>query len=135
MQVHVLLYDPGTDSEGIHSIDVNGITMVLMFEGLDDAERYCGLLEAQDFPTPSIEKIERDQIEIFCDQEGYEARFVEEGFIPKTDEERLYLSPPGNNKDVNNWKDEIKTTSEQDNTLSTEEVQIDLIRKKLEKLL
>ena len=52
MRVHVLLFDAGTDSEGIHSLEIAGRTVVLLFENPDDAERYAGLLEAQDFPVP-----------------------------------------------------------------------------------
>ncbi len=55
MHVHVLLYDAGKDTEGIHSLEISGKTIVLMFENKDDAERYAGLLEAQDFPMPTIE--------------------------------------------------------------------------------
>ena len=50
MRVFVLLYDAGKDNEGIHSLELAGKTAVLMFENADDAERYAGLLEAQDFP-------------------------------------------------------------------------------------
>ena len=39
-------------ARGIHSLELAGQTVVLMFENRDDAERYAGLLEAQDFPTP-----------------------------------------------------------------------------------
>ena len=52
MNIYVLLYNSGTEKEGIHSIELKGRTIVLMFEEKDDAERYCGLLEAQDFPLP-----------------------------------------------------------------------------------
>ena len=34
-----------------------------MFENKDDAERYCGLLEAQDFPCPTAVSIDRDEID------------------------------------------------------------------------
>ncbi|QNG26615.1 DUF3110 domain-containing protein [Synechococcus sp. HK01-R] len=106
MLVHVLLYDAGGDSEGIHSLELAGSTVVLMFENRDDAERYAGLLEAQDFPVPNIEAIDREEIEIFCRQAGYEARLVERGFVPTTDEERLLLAPPSANRDVSGWEDE-----------------------------
>ena len=58
MNIFVLLYNSGTDKEGIHSIELKGRTIVLMFEDRDDATRYCGLLEAQDFPQPSVEMID-----------------------------------------------------------------------------
>lgn len=44
MPVHVLLFDAGSDQEGIHSLELNGSTVVLLFEDQDDAERYAGLL-------------------------------------------------------------------------------------------
>ncbi|WP_114992840.1 DUF3110 domain-containing protein [Synechococcus sp. UW179A] len=106
MLVHVLLYDAGQDSEGIHSLELSGQTVVLMFENRDDADRYAGLLEAQDFPTPSVEALDREEIELFCREAGYEARFVSDGFVPKSDDERLMLAPPSANRDVANWQEQ-----------------------------
>ncbi len=130
MFVHVLLYEAGTESEGIHSLELNGSTVILMFEDQDDAERYCGLLEAQDFPTPSVEKLTKRDIEAFCVEAGYESRYVERGFIPSTDEERLMISPPLSNLEVANWqnKDNI-------NEQITSNDQLEDIKKRLENLL
>ena len=133
MLVHVLLYDAGQDSEGIHSLELSGSTVVLMFENPDDAERYAGLLEAQDFPVPSIEALDREEIEIFCRQAGYEARLVESGFVPKTDEERLLLAPPSANRDVTNWHEESESNATPDVPDSND--QLDAIRRQLEGLL
>ena len=130
MLVHVLLYEAGTESEGIHSLELKGTTVILMFQDRDDAERYCGLLEAQDFPTPSVEELMRVDIEGFCVEAGYEARFVEKGFIPSTDEERLMISPPLSNLEVGNWnnKDQIKNNQSSND-------QLEDIKKRLEKLI
>ena len=130
MLVHVLLYEAGTESEGIHSLELKGATVILMFQDRDDAERYCGLLEAQDFPTPSVEELSRVDIEAFCVEAGYEARFVEKGFIPTTDEERLMISPPLSNLDVGNWN----TKGIENNTSSSID-QLEDIKKRLENLL
>ncbi|MCT0202322.1 DUF3110 domain-containing protein [Synechococcus sp. CS-603] len=105
MAVHVLLFDAGTENEGIHSLELNGHTVVLLFEELDDAERYAGLLEAQDFPVPSVEALDREEMELFCVQAGYEARFVPAGFLPQSPEERLLIAPPERNMDVSGWKE------------------------------
>ncbi len=107
MPVHVLLFDAGSDTEGIHSLEVNGTTLVLLFEDPDDAERYAGLLEAQDFPMPSVEAIDREEIELFCTQAGYQAQFVPAGFLPQSAEDRLLIAPPERNMDVANWKEEL----------------------------
>ena len=107
MRVHVLLFDAGTDSEGIHSLEIAGRTVVLLFENPDDAERYAGLLEAQDFPVPTVEALDREDVDLFCREAGYEARLIESGFVPSSDEERLFMAPPQSNRDVSNWKDDM----------------------------
>jgi hypothetical protein len=112
MPVHVLLFDPGSDQEGIHSIEVKGQTVVLLFEAADDAERYAGLLEAQDFPVPCVETLERGEVELFCEQAGYEARFVPAGFMPNSEEDRLLIAPPVNNMDVDRWKEQNAASAE-----------------------
>jgi hypothetical protein len=106
--VHVLLFDAGSDTEGIHSLELNGRTVVLLFEDPDDAERYAGLLEAQDFPTPSVETLEREEIERFCAEAGYEARHVPAGFLPRSDEDRLLIAPPEHNMDVSHWREQAE---------------------------
>ena len=106
MDVFVLLYNLGTEKEGIHSIELKGRTIVLMFEEKDDAERYCGLLEAQDFPLPSVEMICIDEIRDFCIKLDYECKLVEKNFVPKTAEDRLLISPPQKNLEVEKWNSE-----------------------------
>lgn len=106
MPVHVLLFDAGSDQEGIHSLELSGRTVVLLFEERDDAERYAGLLEAQDFPVPSVETLARGDLEQFCREAGYEARFVPTGFLPRSEEDRLMLAPPERNMDLSQWRDQ-----------------------------
>ena len=97
-----------------------------MFEDKDDAERYCGLLEAQDFPLPSVEIINIDEIRDFCNKLDYESKLVEKNFVPKSAEDRLLISPPQKNLEVENWNQE-----------ETKHNNIDLnsIKENLEKLL
>ena len=139
MLVHVLLYDAGQDSEGIHSLELSGQTVVLMFENRDDADRYAGLLEAQDFPSPSVEALDREEIELFCREAGYEARFVSDGFVPKTDDERLMLAPPSSNRDVTNWQKSEPDQSQAGEALSKDSdpavKDLDDVRRRLEGLL
>ena len=126
MDIFVLLYNFGTEKEGIHSIELKGRTIVLMFEEKEDAERYCGLLEAQDFPLPSVETISIDEIRNFCTKLDYECKLVEKNFVPKTAEDRLLISPPQKNLELENWNEE-----------KSNEGNIDLnsIKENLEKLL
>ena len=126
MNIFVLLYNSGTDKEGIHSIELKGRTIVLMFEDKDDATRYCGLLEAQDFPLPTIEMINIEEIKDFCIKLDYECKLVEKNFVPKTAEDRLLISPPQKNLEVENWDDD-------ENNINN--IDINTIKENLEKLL
>mgnify|MGYP002636284797 CR=1 FL=1 len=131
MPVHVLLFDAGTDQEGIHSLELNGRTVVLLFEDGDDAERYAGLLEAQDFPVPTVEALDREEMELFCGEAGYEARFVPAGFMPQSAEDRLLLAPPERNMDVTNWQEQ----QERDAEGSADDPSLEAFRRQLEGLL
>ena len=102
----MLLFDSGSEVEGIHTLELNGRTVVLMFEEEDDALRYAGLLAAQDFPEATPEAISREEIELFCGQAGYEAQSVPSGFMPGTAEERLMLAPQEQNLDTNEWREQ-----------------------------
>ena len=131
MIIYVLLFDSGKETEGIHSIEISGTTVVLMYENVDDAERYAGLLEAQDFPKPTIESIDREEIELFCRDAGYNAKFVPSGFVPKSEEERLFLSPPEANLDISNWSDDINS----EEVKIDSDIELDDIKRRLEDLL
>ena len=147
MGVHVLLFDAGTHGEGIHSIDLKGKTIVLLFEDADDAERYAELLEAQDFPSPTVETIAREEVEHFCRCNGYEARIVPQGFRPRSEEDRLLLLPPERNLDVENWHHQPKpqtaesesapdaTQAETTQDQGARDPELDDVRRKLERLL
>ena len=126
MNIFVLLYNSGTDKEGIHSIELKGRTIVLMFEEKDDALRYCGLLEAQDFPLPTVEMIDIEEIRDFCVKLDYECKLVEKNFVPKTAEERLLISPPPKNLEVDDWSEDKN---------NKEKIDINTIKENLEKLL
>ncbi len=127
MNIFVLLYNSGTDKEGIHSIELKGRTIVLMFEDKDDATRYCGLLEAQDFPLPTVEKIDMEEIKDFCIKLDYDFKLVEKNFVPKTAEDRLLISPPQRNLEVEEWGRDTKNNKEK--------IDINTIKQNLEKLL
>ena len=127
MDIFVLLYNSGTDKEGIHSIEFKGRTIVLMFEDKDDAIRYCGLLEAQDFPLPTVEMLNEEKIKDFCIKLNYECKLVEKNFVPRTAEDRLLISPPQKNLEFEDWEGETNNNKEK--------IDINTIKENLEKLL
>jgi hypothetical protein len=81
MRVYVLLFNAGTDNEGIHTVQMGGRNKILMFASEDDATRYALLLEAQDFPPPTIEAMDSRDIEEFCQEAGYDSETVAEGML------------------------------------------------------
>jgi hypothetical protein len=133
--VHVLLFDAGSDTEGIHSLELNGRTVVLLFEDPDDAERYAGLLEAQDFPMPSVEALEREEIERFCAEAGYEARLVPAGFLPRNDEDRLLIAPPEHNLEVSQWRELAEGQGAEGEGAVGRDPELEAFRRRLEGLL
>jgi hypothetical protein len=144
MRVFVLLFNAGTDNEGIHTIRMGDRNLVLMFEDEDDATRYALLLEAQDFPAPNVESIPREEIEDFCRQSpGYDSKLVPAGFVPQSEEERLLLAPPEVNLQETDWDEREKTNSvsaddrpapdDDEGTMSQRE--LEAMRRRLEGLL
>lgn len=101
MTVFVLLFNAGTDNEGIHTLKLGDRNIVLMFEDEDDATRYGLMLEAQDFPTPTPEEFDAEEIESFCRDANYECKFVPSGSLE---------IPPESNIDSPDWNPDTKST-------------------------
>jgi hypothetical protein len=135
MHVHVLLIDANSEEERIHSLELGGRMVILLFEDADDAERYAGLLEAQDFPLPSVERLIREDVEFFCAKEGYEARFVPAGFVPQSEEDRLLIAPPPLNLDRSEWKDEDNDAVPATDEKREQDPELEAFRRRLEGLL
>jgi hypothetical protein len=67
-----------------------------------------------------------EEIKDFCMKLDYECKLVEKNFVPKTAEDRLLISPPQKNLEVDNWQDDINVN---------EKIDINTIKENLEKLL
>lgn len=128
MKVYVLLFNAGTDNEGIHTIQMGDRNKVLMFEEEDDALRFGGLLEAQDFPSPCIEAIDDDEIKEFCRSVDYDWELIPSGAL---------AIPPENNAEEFEWEKQGKTQEERDSEESSEfpSDELESIRRRLEGLL
>ena len=128
MLVYILLYNANTDEEGIHTIQEGDCQKILMFQQKDDAERFAMQLEAQDFPTPTAEAIDSDEIQAFCDKAGYQWQIVEP--------EQLVM-PPERNLEETDWeKEDSETTASEEATDSAmSNSELDRIRNQLEGLL
>tara|TARA_B100000927_G_scaffold245098_1_gene207599 strand:- start:98 stop:355 length:258 start_codon:yes stop_codon:yes gene_type:complete len=63
----------GKESEGAYAIDnENNKRMVYMFLDKDDAIRYAGLLEADNFPDMSVVEVNDQEIIEACVKHGHE---------------------------------------------------------------
>lgn len=141
MRVFVLLFNAGTENEGIHTIRIGDSNKVLMFESEDDANRFALMLEAQDFPPPSVEEIDSEEIDEFCAGSGYESELVPAN--------GSLVVPPEANVENTDWETEdsgeiseetiAKTEGLPDNETPEEgemsDTELDKIRRKLEGLL
>ena len=123
MLVYILLFNAGTDNEGIHTVQMGDTNTILMFQEEDDAIRYAGLLEAQDFLEPKVEPIDSEEVEHFCRQANYSWKIVEPG--------QLEIPPAKNVEDLNelNWQE---ATAEEKSMPNDE---LERIRRQLEGLL
>lgn len=131
MLVYILLFNAGTDNEGIHTVQVSDRNTILMFKDEDDALRYAGLLEAQDFPEATVEAIDSEEVEQFCGQADYDWKLVEPGQLE---------IPPEKNVEALNWEEEEQESIDTSNVSDSEDKsmaneELDRIRRQLEGLL
>jgi hypothetical protein len=130
--VYILLYNANTEDEGIHTIQEGDRNKILMFKEQDDALRFAMMLEAQDFPEPSVEAIDSEEIKAFCEKANYDWEIIESGQL---------TVPPEANLTQTHWEEEkekpatsiAESESEDESTLSSSE--LDRIRNQLEGLL
>ncbi|NET72071.1 MAG: DUF3110 domain-containing protein [Sphaerospermopsis sp. SIO1G2] len=128
MRVFVLIFNAGSDNEGIHSVRQGNLNKIMMFESEDDATRFALMLEAQDFPTPTVEEIDDQEIKDFCQGAGFDWEL-----IPK--DSNAISTPPELNVEETDWEQDTKNKN---NTASASEMSdsdLDSIRRKLEGLL
>lgn len=128
-RVFVLIFNARTENEGIHTVRIGDRNKVLMFESEDDATRFALMLEAQDFPSPTVEPMDRSEIEHFCESADYDHEFV-----PINGD---LVVPPEQNVEQTDWNQAGSTfpepEAEEKGEMSNSE--LDNIRRKLEGLL
>ncbi|GMH61292.1 hypothetical protein TrRE_jg8722 [Triparma retinervis] len=92
-QCFCILFNPNSDSEGIHTIEVppnSGQNFLLAFEAKEDCVRFSLVLRAQGFFEPVAEKIKFNDVKAFCSTTQVNYLVVPKG---------TRLSPPVVNKD------------------------------------
>lgn len=129
MRVFVLIFNPGTENEGIHTLQYRDGSFirnkVIMFESEDDATRYALMLEAQDFPVPNVEGIDDDEIKDFCNDTDYDWELIPSGAL---------VLPPENNVEDFDWAlDNPEKILQEESEMSVSE--LEQMRRRLEGLL
>lgn len=134
MVVYVLLFNARTDNEGIHTLRVDDSEdIVLMFENEDDATRFALMLEAQDFPEATVEGMEQDEIEAFCESAGYGCKIVPEGSLAIPPENRVEALDWDPDADPALREGERDAKTEDSSNLS--QTELDRLRQQFENLL
>ncbi|WP_041555269.1 DUF3110 domain-containing protein [Nostoc sp. PCC 7524] len=138
MRVFILIFNAHTENEGIHSVRVGDRDKILMFESQDDAVRFALMLEAQDFPTPTVEAIDAEEIKEFCESADYDWEL-----IPENSD---LVIPPEINVEETEWRADGQYNDTGDGSFNDDDVppaeetefsasELETIRRKLEGLL
>lgn len=89
--VHIILFNPDTDREGVHTIEFpkdSGHNMILAFESRQECEQFSLSLKEQQFYDPTPQEMKLEFLENYCEQIGVEIQVVPEG---------MKLKPPTDN--------------------------------------
>jgi len=123
--VWALLFNVGSDSEGIYSRHLAGQELVVVFEEHDDAYRYGDMLVATDFPEATPTEVETGSLITFCENAGHTMGLVKRGTL---------VSPPEDSVDEFSWSPGTSAEGE----VGPQEMSVDELeasRRKLESLL
>lgn len=77
--IYVLLYNAGTQNEGIHTIKFEDRNKILIFESSEDAYRFSLKLQQQNFPVPTVEQTNFDEVVEFCRRSDHDYDIVPAG--------------------------------------------------------
>ncbi|GJD10446.1 hypothetical protein Gasu2_46350 [Galdieria sulphuraria] len=126
--IWVLIFNPSTNNQGIYSLKISGVDVVLAFQEQDEAKIYAALLEAQDFPKPVPELIKFEEVADFCKNSGLRLGFVPRGAL---------LSPPQTDSaEVEKWRrmEGKGTISPEEDKRQISDDKLEEMKKKLEDL-
>lgn len=126
MRVYVLLFNAGTENEGIHTLQYGDRNKILLFQDEDDALRFALMLEAQDFPPATVESIEEEEVIDFCREADYDWELVIPGDL---------LIPPEQNVDSLDWDQNNPPSANDDGQSEFSQDELDRLRRRFEGLL
>ena len=77
--VFVLLYNPNTDDEGIHTLGYGNSFQVLLFQKEEDALVYSSRLGEMNFPVPTVTELYEHDVLQFISDNNYTGLIVGPG--------------------------------------------------------
>lgn len=121
MELWVLLFNSPSGDQGIYTTHLeSGEDIVLAFTQEDDALRYAGLLDAQDFTGAFAESISQQELEDICQDSGLGLSIIQ------PDELAI---PPIRNVDKTDLQKAIESE------FSPNSLEIEIMRRRLEGLI
>ena len=81
-QVHVILFNPHTKDEGMHTIEYpkgSGNNVILAFEDSNDCHKFAAMLRAQHFFHPQPQQMDLKTLECYCQALGVYVQVVPKG--------------------------------------------------------
>lgn len=88
-KVHILVFNPNTDQQGIHTIEYpqgSGNNFILAFESKIACDKFAATLKAQQFFDPTPQVFELGSLESFCEKLGVFVQVIPKGveILPPT---------------------------------------------------
>lgn len=81
-QVYVILFQPETVEEGVHTIEYpkgSGSNVILAFSSLDECAKFAAALKEQEFFDPTPQEFLLDALEVSCEALGVFVQVVPKG--------------------------------------------------------
>mmetsp|Transcript_27827 Transcript_27827/g.81669 ORF Transcript_27827/g.81669 Transcript_27827/m.81669 type:complete len:260 (-) Transcript_27827:448-1227(-) len=80
--VYVILFNPGTEKEGVHTVEYprgSGNNVIMAFESKAECQKFSNVLEDQQFYEPFAQEVNLDFLETYCKSLGVFVQVVPEG--------------------------------------------------------
>lgn len=88
-KLYVILFNQKTAQEGVYSLSLNGVNIVLAFQEREEAVRYAVMLGAQEFPKSKVGEFAAEELKNFCAQSGFRLGMVPKGSLLTPPEETV----------------------------------------------
>lgn len=125
--LYVILFGSSSSKEGVYSLALNGVNIVLAFQERSEARRYALMLEAQSFPNSKVGEFTASELKTFCGKSGHRLGLVPKGSL---------LTPPDDtvSDSLDDWVVTDANQSNAANETGMDSEEIELMKTRLENL-